>query len=247
MVPLAITFSALGGGLFFIFSSYTQTLGFGLSAGAVHAFGVDPAPLNTLIQKFSGTTFSALVNAGAATSFFACAVATVNGSARILFALARDGYAPKPLAGLHERSNTPRAAVFVVFPLGLALLGLGVLLFNTPANVLGDMSGLGAFGALIAYGLVVIASLVEYGRTDLAERKVFALALPVIGLVLIGWILYSSVYPVPSSPVNFFPYVTLAYFAAVLPLSLWHRKRTAPESVSANIESGELPDVVSVD
>jgi amino acid transporter len=247
MVPLAISFSALVGGLFFIFSSYTQTLGFGLSASAVHAFGADPAPLNTLIQKFSGTTFSAMVNAGAAISFFACAVATVNGSARILFALARDGYAPKSLAGVHERSNTPRAAVFVVFPLSLALLGLGVLLFNTPANVLGDMSGLGAFGALIAYGLVVIASLAEYGRTDLAKRKVFALALPVIGLALICWVLYSSVYPVPASPVNFFPYVTLAYFAAVIPLSLRHRKRSAPENVSANIESGELDDVVSVD
>jgi amino acid transporter len=245
MVPLAITFSALVGGLFFIFSSYTQTLGFGLGANAVHAFSVDPAPLNTLIQRFSGTTFSALVNVGAAISFFACAVAAVNGSARILFALARDGYAPKPLGSLHVRSNTPRAAVFVVFPLGLALLGLGTVLFTSPSNVLGDLSGLGSFGALIAYGLVVTASLVEYGRTDLAQRKVFALALPVVGLVVIGWVLYSSVYPVPPSPVNTFPYIMLAYFAAVLPLSLWHRKRTAPSSVPTHLESGELLDVVS--
>jgi amino acid transporter len=249
MVRLAILFSALVGGLFFILAAYSQTVGFGFGADAVHAFSVDPAPMNTLALKFSGTTFSAVINAGAAISFFACAVAAVNGSARIIFALSRDGYAPRQLSGIHSRSNTPRAAVYVAFTLGLALLGVGVLLFHTASNVIGDMSGLGAFGALIAYGLVVIASLTAYGRADLRERKIFALVVPVIGLVLIGWVLYSSVYPVPAAPVSYFPYVVLAYFAVVMPLALWHRKR-ADASVSVPLDESlnmEMLNVAAID
>jgi amino acid transporter len=246
MVPLAVIFSALVGGLFFVFAAYSQTVGFGLSAGEVSAFSSDPAPMNTLALRFSGTTFSAVINAGAAISFFACAVAAVNGCARIVFALSRDGYAPRKLSGVHPRSNTPRAAVYVVFALGVSLLGVGVLLFGTPSNVLGDLSGLGAFGALIAYGLVVIASLAAYGRADLRERKVLALVLPAVGLLLIGWVLYSSVYPLPAAPVVYFPYVVLAYFLVVLPLSLWHRRRTGLSvrlAESLNLEQLNVAEV----
>jgi amino acid transporter len=248
MVPLAIMFSALVGGVFFIFVAYSQTVGFGFTADGVNKFSTDAAPMNTLVQRYLGNTFSAMINVGAAISFFACAVAAVNGNSRIVFALSRDRYLPRPLAKLHDATNTPRSAVYLVFTIALALLGLGVALFQSPSNVLGYLSGLGTFGALVAYGLVVFASLKAYWRSDLRERKVLSMALPVIGLGLIGYVIYGSVYPVPAAPVNFFPYIVLCYFAVVVTFSLIYRRRTSVVDLpKSSMEMGVLQHVAEAD
>jgi amino acid transporter len=204
--------------------------------------------MNTLVQRYLGNTFSAMINVGAAISFFACAVAAVNGNSRIVFALSRDRYLPRPLAKLHDATNTPRSAVYLVFTIALALLGLGVALFQSPSNVLGYLSGLGTFGALVAYGLVVFASLKAYWRSDLRERKVLSMALPVIGLGLIGYVIYGSVYPVPAAPVNFFPYIVLCYFAVVVTFSLIYRRRTSVVDLpKSSMEMGVLQHVAEAD
>lgn len=225
MVPLSIIVAALVGGVFFVFVSYAQTVGFGLSSHGVSNFANSATPLNTLTQLYLGTTFSAMVNIGATISFFSCALASVNGSARMLFALSRDGYATDKLAGLHDQSSTPRVAVYFVSGLALSLLGLGTLWFQTPSNVLGDLSGMGTFGALVAYGLVIVASLVAYWRKDLQSHKWFLLALPIVGLIIIGYVIYGSVYPAPPAPVSYFPYMVLGYFAIIMTYSLSLRKR----------------------
>jgi amino acid transporter len=248
MVPLAIIFSALVGGVFFVFVAYGQTVGYGLTQNAVQAFSADATPMNTLVQRYLGNNFSAMINVGAAISFFACAAASVNASSRIVFALARDRYIPRRLSAVHPVMNIPRAAVYVVFAIGLALLGLGTVLFKTPSNVLGYLSGLGTFGALVAYGLVVVAALVEYWRSDLEKRKMFSMALPIIGLGLIGYVIYGSVYPVPAAPVNFFPYIVLGYFAVVITFSLIHRRQSSTVDSSEHFTgTGALSYAAEVD
>jgi amino acid transporter len=166
----------------------------------------------------------------------------------MVFALARDRYIPRRLSAVHPVMNIPRAAVYVVFAIGLALLGLGTVLFKTPSNVLGYLSGLGTFGALVAYGLVVVAALVEYWRSDLEKRKMFSMALPIIGLGLIGYVIYGSVYPVPAAPVNFFPYIVLGYFAVVITFSLIHRRQSSTVDSSEHFTgTGALSYAAEVD
>jgi amino acid transporter len=152
------------------------------------------------------------------------------------------------MAKLHDATNTPRSAVYLVFTVGLALLGLGTLLFKSPSNVLGYLSGMGTFGALVAYGLVVFASLKAYWRSDLRERKLLSAALPLIGLGLIGYVIYGSVYPVPAAPVNFFPYIVLCYFAVVVTFSLIrHRRTNVVDLPVSSMEMGVLQHVAEAD
>jgi amino acid transporter len=114
--------------------------------------------------------------------------------------------------------------------------------------VLGYLSGLGTFGALVAYGLVVVAALVEYWRSDLKNRKVFFIAMPMIGLGLIGYVIYGSVYPVPAAPVNFFPYIVLGYFAVVITFSVIHRRRSSTIDSSVRFtENGALSYAAEAD
>lgn len=224
MVPLSIIFAAFVGGLFFIFVSYAQTVGFGLTPHDVNNFANAATPLNSLTQQYLGNIFAAMVNVGVTISFFSCALASINGSSRMIFALSRDGYLTKKLSEVHDKSKTPRVAVYLVSALAITLLGIGTIWFKTPSNVLGDLSGMGTFGALVAYGLVLIASLRAYWRKDLATRKLFLLAIPFIGLTIIGYVIYGSVYPAPPAPVSYFPYIVLGYFAVIMTFSLAYRK-----------------------
>jgi amino acid transporter len=238
MVPMAILLSALVGGLFFIFVSYSQTVGFGLSSKGVADFVSNPTPFNTLAIRYLGTSASAVINVGAAISFFACALASVNGSSHILFALSRDGYVPKRAGILHAATAVPRNAIAVTFPVGVLLLVVGWRLWTSPVTVIGDLSGLATFGALIAYGLVVIASIKDYWAEDVAARRWMPSVLSLIGLVALAWVLYGNVYPVPPSPVRYFPYIALAYFIIAMGFSFFYRKTVVPTTVGADAHQG---------
>jgi len=238
MVPIAILVSALVGGIFFVFVSYSQTVGFGLSPKGVADFAGQLTPFNTLAIRDLSVNYSAVINVGAAISFFTCALAAVNGASHILFAMSRDGHVPAAVGVLDEHSNTPRRAIMVVFPIGLVLLGLGWLLWTSPVTVIGDLSGLGTFGALVSYGLVVCGSVKSYWITDVAEHRWVTIAVQFVGLGLLGYVLYGNIYPVPSSPVNYFPYITLTYFILAMSFSaLQHRsaKGVAVEEVYERI------------
>jgi len=227
IVPLAILLSAFVGGVFFVFVSYSQTVGFGLSDSGVAEFAGDGTPLNTLAIRFLGVNYSAGVNVGAAISFFACALASVNASSHVLFALSRDRFAPAKVGALHGSSGVPRNATYVTFTVGVALLIIGAVLWGSPVTAIGDLSGLGTFGALISYGLVVIASLREYWTVDVAHRRWDRIVVPAIGLLVLGWVLYGNIYPIPAAPVKFFPYIALVYFLIVMGFSVAYRRTTA--------------------
>jgi amino acid transporter len=230
-VPLAILLSAFVGGVFFVFVSYSQTVGFGLSDSGVAEFAGDGTPLNTLATRFLGVNYSAGVNIGAAISFFACALASVNGSSHVLFALSRDRYAPAKVGALHGSPGVPRNATFVTFTVGVALLIIGAVLWGSPVTAIGDLSGLGTFGALISYGLVVIASLREYWTADVALRRWDRIVVPAIGLLVLGWVLYGNIYPIPAAPVKFFPYIALGYFLIAMGFSVAYRRTIAAADV----------------
>jgi amino acid transporter len=230
-VPLAILLSAFVAGLFFIYVSYSQTVGFGLSDHGVAEFAGQSTPLNTLAIRFLGTGYSAAINVGAAISFFACALASVNASSHVLFALSRDRFAPAQTSALHEESGVPRYATYVTFTVGVALLVVGTVLWHSPVTALGYLSGLGSFGALISYGLVVAAALREYWTADVAARRWSPPVIAVVGLVVLVYVLYGNIYPVPAAPVDYFPYITLAYFIVAVGFSAVFRRITQSRSV----------------
>jgi amino acid transporter len=155
----------------------------------------------------------------------------VNGSSHVLFALSRDRYAPAKVGDLHGSPGVPRNATFVTFTIGVALLIIGAVLWGSPVTALGYLSGLATFGALISYGLVVIASLREYWTADVALRRWDRIGVPAIGLVVLGWVLYGNIYPVPAAPVKFFPYIASGYFLIAMGFSVAYRRTIAAGDV----------------
>ncbi|MDD2216465.1 MAG: amino acid permease, partial [Eubacteriales bacterium] len=98
---------------------------------------------------------------------------------RILFAMARDGFLPKPLAKVHPRFKTPYVATLLI-----AVISLVITLGFTQG--IQDLAELINFGALSAF-IILNFTVIYYFIYKKKSKKYFKhLVLPLIGFVVIG-------------------------------------------------------------
>ncbi len=102
---------------------------------------------------------------------------TLGASARVLFALGRDGHVPEVLARLHPKHNTPHVALLVCAGLVTVLGASGVVRLLASAS---------SFGYLVAIGVVNYAVIALHRKMP-ALRRPFKILLyptiPVLGIV----------------------------------------------------------------
>lgn len=102
---------------------------------------------------------------------------TLGASARILFALGRDGHFPKVFSRLHHRYRTPHIALFACAALVVVMSALGVVRF---------LASVSSFGYLVAIGIVNYAAIALRRRMPNLRRP-FRVALyplaPVFGVI----------------------------------------------------------------
>jgi amino acid transporter len=202
-IPIAVLGTVVLAGVFYVFASYVQVVGFGLDR--LDVLAGDSAPLNTLALTFGSREFAGLLDIGAALSAFSCTLGSLSAAARMLFALSRAGLAPR-LGTVHHRHGTPGAAVLAI---GSVML-TGSLLWAPlvgPSQYYDDMGTIGTLALILVYMGVSAAALVEALR---AKRIVWALP-GAGGALLLLWPLYNSLYPVPAYPAALWPYVVAFY------------------------------------
>jgi len=102
---------------------------------------------------------------------------TLGASARVLFALGRDGYVPGVLARLHPKHNTPHIALFICAGMATLLSASGIIRILAAAS---------SFGYLIAIGVVNYAVIALHQKMP-ALRRPFKIILypivPILGIV----------------------------------------------------------------
>jgi amino acid transporter len=217
-IPLAILAAVLGTGIFYVAVTYAQTVGFGTNAAGIHAFATSTSPLGNLSQRYMGSVMATLMNVGATISAFASAPGTANASARLLFSLGRDGFITDRLGTTSRRTGSPALAVAMVMLLTFAVvLGWSRAPGVNGASLFGFLGTIGVFLILVAYILTNIGAL----RFFLARRLwTWQSIVPVLAIVVLGYTLYSNLYPVPGTPYNIFPYVALAWLVIGLVIVL---------------------------
>jgi amino acid transporter len=109
-IPRAIIFSVVLLGIFYTLTMYIQIIGFGTDAEGVAAFIDSGVTLPALADAYVGRSMATLLLAGAVVSAFASALGCTAAAARILFALARDGFGPAALSRQSASTGTPNAA-----------------------------------------------------------------------------------------------------------------------------------------
>ena len=205
-VPRAVIWSLIATGAFMVIMGYVEV--FGTRNGA--SLSSLTAPLNVLASLYGVSFFKAPISLGAMISFFSLSLSCLNAGARILYPMGEHHVFPHQLGRAHPKNGTPHVALTVYIVIMLAIPMVLELVTN-PVTTFGDAGTLAAFGFLLAYFLITIAAPVYLHRRG--ELRARHIVIAVIACLCLAVPTEGSFYPVPSWPINLFPYLFAAYIA----------------------------------
>ena len=123
--------------------------------------------------------------------------------------MGRHGLLHEATADSHATNETPHVAVTTMAVISFSLPTIGSLFGIAPLDLFNYAGTLAAFGFITPYGLITVAAPVYLKR--LGEQRPIDLAMCAAALVLLMIPAVGSVIPIPAPPVNYFPYMYLAY------------------------------------
>jgi amino acid transporter len=220
-IPIALLGTVLGSGLFFVFVAYCEVIGYG--PHGIKELGNSQAPLDDLALKFASPRLAIILDLAAAISCFSGIIGGLSAAARMLFALSRAGLSPS-LAAVHPVYRTPSTAVSFT-ALFILLLFLIWAPFAGSGNYYSYTATIGVLSLILVYIGVGIAEVTEAWR----EQRLLWSGACTLGPILLLWVLYRNIYPIPEYPNNLWPYVALIWALASFGLIKWRpRVATAP-------------------
>lgn len=237
IIPRVLLFLVLGLAVFFVFGMYTEVVGFGADARGVSAFSQSGSALAELADAYVGNGLASLIDLGAMLSICGAFLGTTVAASRIIFALSRDGFGPKALSRTSRRSGAPHVAISLVMAI---VLGCVIALAAAGTSGVNAFFYPGTFGTLlllcmyIATEIGVVNYLFIRRQVRVPRAEVI---IPVAGIVILGYVLYRNVWPVPPAPFNYIAYLTGAWLVAGAAIAL-----LAPglaRSIGASLTRGE--------
>jgi amino acid transporter len=180
--------------------------------------------------------FKIPLSLGAMVSFFSLSLSCLNAGSRIIYPMGQHLIFPRRMGSVHPKNGTPHIAITVYIV--IMFLVPTVLEINTnPLTTFGDAGTLAAFGFLLAYFLITVASPAYLAkRGELRPRNVIIAILAFLCLLVptIG-----SFYPVPPYPVSIFPYIFLGYMivGAVWLYAVSRRRRGILAEIETDLEN----------
>jgi amino acid transporter len=220
-IPRAVIASVIVASIFFVVTMYAEVLGL---RGAATPLDKLTTPLDALADSVGAPFMKIPIDIGAVLCSVSIATAALNGSARALMTMGRNGLLPPVLAQTHPTHETPSVALATI-ALIIGVLGCtAVVLGRAPSDAFSDTSTLCSFAFVIVYGAIAAgASLYLKRRGELTPAS---LAVSVIAIALLLVPAIGSVYPVPAPPNNWYPYAFAVYVACGVGL-LWRRRGAA--------------------
>jgi amino acid transporter len=235
-IPIAIIVATLFAVIFYLWTTYSIDIGFGVRNGA--KFGADPVALKTTAITYVGSWLGTLVEIGGMCAAFIVCVACATAAARTLFAMGREGVLPAAFGRTHPRFKTPvnaTIAVTVVATLMALLIGypLSDSTFGQPFSNYYFWATVGTLVIIVVYIMLCIGGIVFFRRTR-DSRKWNPLAhvvVPLVGAVVFAAAWYGSVHPTPPGILKWTPYVAVAWLLMGVAVLAWLRARR-PDSVA---------------
>jgi len=224
-IPLAVVCCAAFAGLFFTLIAYFMVFGDGDNAAAL---GASSSPFTDVAAKAGLSWTATIVYFAACISSFACGLACINAASRLMYSMGRYQFLHNSMGMVHKTHQTPHFAVLLsaglVLVATLAVIPLGFL------NAFGYTGTLASFGFVIVYLGMCIAAPVEMKKTG--SLKVVNVLIGIIGVALMMFVIWGSVYPVPAYPFNILPYLFLAYMVVG---AIWFAilKRKSPQILAS--------------
>jgi amino acid transporter len=221
VIPRAILGTVILAAVYFVFASWTQAIGFGLSG--IARWAVSPAALTTLSDRYVGHWFGTLVAVIVVVDSFVAALAGVHLTARTLFAMGRDRAIPRFFAATTPRFDSPWIGICV--PVALTLvLGATLARHYGVSLYFAMMATTGSLGILLVYILVAVAGAVYFWRIrrepGQSWNPLLDVLLPLAAVAVCGYTIYASVVPQPPAPISYSLWIALGCLGAVILLGL---------------------------
>jgi len=196
-IPVAIFAALLISGSIYVFMTWVETVG----SASPQVLARQTTPLVTIARQYIGTPMGTIMNVAALISGFGAQLACLAAAVRVLYALGRDGLGPRSRRGfirLHRKFGTP------IVPFTLASIVSGVTVFAFAwAGPLGSVTDLSSYAGdieILVYLLVVVAAVVFCWKHLRKPQHFIVLG---IGVVVMGYIVKDTVYPIPPAPLNY--------------------------------------------
>ena len=205
-IPIALLGTVVGSGLFFVFVAYCEVAGYGPSG--LKELAASQAPLDDLALRFGSPRLAILLDLAAAISCFSGIIGGLAAGGRILFALGRAGLSA-PLAVVHPVHRTPSVALSMT----ALLIVLPFLVWGREVgsgNYYSYSSTIGVLALILIYIGVGTAETVEAWR----EGRGWWGSVCLLGPILLLWVLFRNLYPVPEFPNDLWPYVAFVWASA---------------------------------
>ena len=205
-IPYAVVGSAAIVGIFFTVLAYFMVMGMGDNAAAI---GGSSSPFADMTNKAGLPWAAGVVYFAAVISAFACALACLNASSRMLYSMGRYQFLHGSMGLVHKVHKTPHMAVYA----SGVITGLIILLLLPE----GFLNGFGLSGTIATYGFVVVyfgiclAAPVDLYRAGL--MKPAHVIYTIIGAGMMAFVIYASLFPYPAAPFNMLPPAFAIYMA----------------------------------
>lgn len=227
-IPRAVVGSAFLIGIFYVLCSYAWVYGAGFDNFLTQATE-NPDPWRALGKVFwmGGWVFVflAIIN-----SAIANANAGVNAASRVLYAMARNGAMPAPLARTHPRFRTPHVAI-VLNVVGGAILALVLGWVWTPLEAFATIATAITVVVILIYIAVCLGSIVFYWRERRAEFNLFLHGVfPILGAAAFAFPLYYQYKNPPDYPLRYGNWVAIGWIVLGIAVTIW-LSRAKPQAL----------------
>jgi len=209
-------------GGFYVLTSYASAIGWG--TGRMNLFATNANPYYALGHSLWGAgwwfVIIALIN-----SAIGVGLACTNAASRVMYTMGEAGTLPARFARIHPVHRTPTFAIAFQQITGIvAILLVGLLL--QPADIFGFLGTITTLAVIVLYVMANLALTAYIRREHPDDFNIWRHGvLPWIGTLALLPVLFVTVYPVPSWPVNITPYLFIVALIIGFGYMVWRESR----------------------
>lgn len=209
VIPRALLGAIVVAGLLYTIMMFAQTIGYGTDDDGVAAFAGANSTLTSLSTIYISREYAMLVAFMAFIVAFASVLSSTAAAARLIYALARDGFGPKWLGVANPKTRVPVPAVVTTVIIAVVLAG-GIAAFGgTAFDAYYWYATIATLCMVVAYGMTSVGVIVYVFRGTSRIPK-WESVLPVLGLIYLAFV-YAVQVIGQEAPYTFFPWIAGAW------------------------------------
>lgn len=212
-IPIALTLAVVLAGVIYTIVMFAQSIGFGTDQAGQDAFANASSTLTQLSSTYIGSWFAVLISIIAFCVAFASLLSCSAAAARLVFAMARDGFGPAALARTNA-TGAPSTATYLVIGLAIAFMLFLAAIGGGPVDLYYWFATIATLCMVVAYGMASVGVIRHAFRPD-SPIAVWETIVPALGLTFLIYVYVVQVEG-QEAPYTYFPWMAGAWCLAGL-------------------------------